>query len=47
MGYGETVPSRRKYEEMSLAAEQLASDYQAGGELTDKTSSDGEHFFKP
>ena len=35
---------QRRYDEMSLAAEQLAADYQAGGELTDLTSLDGEDF---
>jgi len=35
---------QRRYDEMSLAAEQLAADYQPGGELTDSTSLDGEDF---
>ena len=32
---------QRKYDGMRMAAEQLAADYQAGGELTDLTSLDG------
>ena len=35
----------RKYDEMRLAAEQLAADYAEDGELTDMTSLDSEDFF--
>ncbi len=35
---------QRKYEEMRYAAHELAADYQAGGELTELTSLDGEDF---
>ncbi|HEX7393853.1 MAG TPA: hypothetical protein VF355_04070 [Anaerolineaceae bacterium] len=35
---------QRRYDEMRLASEQLAADYQPGGELTDSTSLDGEDF---
>lgn len=35
---------QRRYDEMRLAAEQLAADYQAGGELTEMISVDGEDF---
>lgn len=35
---------QRKYEEMRHAARELAADYQAGGELTEFTSLDGEDF---
>jgi Arc/MetJ-type ribon-helix-helix transcriptional regulator len=35
---------QRKYEEMRLAAEQLAADYAPGGDLSELTSLDGEDF---
>ncbi len=35
----------RKYAEMRQAAEQLAADYEMGGELTELTSLDGEDIF--
>jgi Arc/MetJ-type ribon-helix-helix transcriptional regulator len=35
---------QRKYEEMRLAAEQLAADYGQDGELSDLTALDGEDF---
>jgi Arc/MetJ-type ribon-helix-helix transcriptional regulator len=35
---------QRKYEEMRLAAEQLAADYGQGGELSELTALDGEDF---